>query len=231
LTGKIVFNKIPKANSNSLKKITLVLLALMISACATYRTDVDKTPKQRYYVVKEYDNIDSIAFAFEITTGQLQLANPWLSSSTITPGQRLMIPQDVFDDHAFIPGQDGEFIWPLDTVDVSSRFGYRNGRMHNGIDLRAPRGTEIVASSAGRVVFSGRKNGYGLMLVIKHRGGIASVYAHNKRNIVQVGELVDQGQMIARVGRSGNATGYHVHFELRNQGKAINPAPYLKAGL
>lgn len=212
------------------KKIALILLALTISACATYQTDVERTPK-RYYIVKENDNIYSIAFAFEITTSQLQLANPWLSSSTIKPGQRLTIPGEAFDDHAVMPEQNGDFIWPLGTVDVSSRFGYRDGRMHAGIDLRAPRGTEIMASAAGRVAFSGRINGYGLMVVIEHGGGIETAYAHNQRNVVQVGEQIDQGQVIARVGRSGNATGYHVHFEFRKRGKTVNPAPYLNDGL
>ncbi len=212
------------------KKIALVVLALTISACATYRPNVEKTSK-RYYIVKANDNIYSIAFAFEITTNQLQWANPWLSPSTIAPGQRLTIPGDVFDDHAAMPGLVDDFIWPLGNVDISSRYGYRNGRKHAGIDLRAPRGTEIFASAAGRVVFSGRKNGYGLLVVIDHGGGIETAYAHNQRNIVQLGEQVDQGQQIARVGRSGNATGFHVHFELRRLGKAVNPAPYVNAGL
>lgn len=211
------------------KKLALVILVLTISACATYRADVEKSRK-RYYIVKESDNINSIAFAFEITTSQLQLANPWLKSSAIKPGQRLIIPGNVFDDTTVMPGQSGGFVWPLDTVDVSSRFGYRGRRKHNGIDLRAPSGTAIVASAAGKVVFSGRRNGYGLMVVIDHGGGIKTVYAHNQRNIVQIGERVDQGQVIARVGRSGNATGYHVHFEFRKQGKAVNPVPYLDAG-
>ena len=212
------------------KKLVLAVLALTISACATYQADVDKTP-QRYYIVKENDNFYSIAFAFEITTSQLEQANPGLNPSNIAPGQRLTIPGDIFGEHATMPGQNSNFIWPVKSLDISSRYGYRGGSLHAGMDLRAPRGTQIFASAPGRVVFSGRKNGYGLMVVIDHGGGIETAYAHNQRNIVQVGERVDQRQVIARVGRSGNATGYHVHFEVRNLGKAVNPVPYLNAGL
>ena len=149
------------------KAIVLVMLALTISACATYQADIEKTAN-RHYIVKKSDNIYSIAFAFEITTSQLQRANPWLNESTIAPGLRLVIPGDVVDEPVVMPAQNGGFIWPLTTVDVSSRFGYRDGRMHNGIDLRAARGTEIFASAAGRVAFSGRINGYGLIVVIDH---------------------------------------------------------------
>ena len=212
------------------KNIGLVMLSLAISACATHRDEMDNTPK-RYYVVKENDNFYAIAFAFEITTRQLQLANPWLNPSNIAPGLRLTIPTGVSDGHAIMPGQNSNFIWPVKSVDISSRYGYRDGSLHAGMDLRAPRGTQIIASAAGRVIFSGRKNGYGLMVVIDHGGGIETAYAHNQRNIVKLGERVNQGQQVARVGRSGNATGFHVHFELRKLGKAVNPAPYLNAGL
>lgn len=206
------------------------MFSLAISAYATYRGEMNKTP-QSYYVVKENDNFYSIAFAFEITTSQLQRANPWLSPSNIAPGQRLTIAGDVFGDHATMPGQNSNFIWPIKSVDISSRYGYRDGSLHAGMDLRASRGTEIFASAAGRIVCSGRKNGYRLMVVIDHGDGIETAYAHNQRNIVQVGEQVDQGQQIAMLGRSGNATGFHVHFKLRKLDKAVNPAPYFNAGL
>ena len=209
------------------KKYLLTLIVLAMTACASSPPVVLESPK-RYYIVKENDNFHSIAFAFEISIEQLRKANPWLSPANISPGMRLTIPEH------FSPNQlvgQGHFIWPLDHLDISSGFGYRNGNLHTGVDLRGPRGTAIYASADGRVNFSGRKNGYGLMLVIDHGGGIETAYAHNDRNIVEVGQRVKQGQLIAKVGRSGNATGYHVHFEFRRSGKPVNPVGYVNAGL
>jgi len=210
-------------------KIFLILLSLLLSACATSRIEPERSSK-RIYIVKANDNFHSIAFAYEITTRQLQLANPGIDPLRLSVGQRLVIPGRNVESLGVTPASKGNFIWPLRRIDISSRFGNRNGRLHAGIDLRAPRETGIVASAAGRVKFSGRRNGYGLMLVIDHGAGVESAYAHNLQNIVQIGERVDQGQLIARVGRSGNASGYHVHFEIRIRGRAVNPEPYIKSG-
>jgi len=208
------------------KKYLLVFIVLAISACASSPPVVVKSLK-RYYIVKENDNFHSIAFAFEISIEQLRKANPWLSPNDISPGMRLTIPRA--SSSSYFVGS-GDFIWPLDRLEVSSGFGYRGGNLHTGVDLRAPRGTSIYASADGRVVFSGRKRGYGLMLIIEHGSGIETVYAHNDQNIVFPEQQVRQGQVIATVGRSGNATGYHVHFEIRRMGKAVNPVGYVNAG-
>ena len=208
------------------KKCGLFIGVLVLGACAS--TQTIQQPPKRIYIVKENDNFHSIAFAFEVSTEQLRRANPWLSPINIAPGMRLTIPDH--DPNSQIAG-DVNFIWPLKHLDVSSGFGYRNGSLHAGIDLRAPLGTAIYASAGGRVVFVGHKRGYGLMVIIEHSNGIETVYAHNNRNNVVLGERVSQGQMIATVGRSGNATGYHVHFEFRRFGKAQNPKSYVKAGL
>ena len=103
--------------------------------------------------------------------------------------------------------------------------------MDAGIDLTAPRGTSIYASAAGKIVFSGFQRRYGHIVVIDHGSGTETAYAHNSRNLVNKGQRVKQGQIIARVGRSGNATGYHVHFEYRRHGKAVNPVRHVQAAL
>lgn len=120
------------------------------------------------------------------------------------------------------------YIWPLKRIDISSNFGRRNGRLHAGIDLRAPRGTAIQAAADGWVKFSGYNRDYGHMVVIDHGNGIETAYAHNSRNVVGEGQTVTQGQIVGRVGRTGNATGNHVHFEFRRDGQALNPANYLQ---
>ena len=116
--------------------------------------------------------------------------------------------------------------WPL-TGRLSSGYGKRGGHFHEGIDLRVDPGTPIRAAAAGRVRFAGRQRGYGRVVIVSHGGGIETVYAHNRRNRVTRGEHVEQGQVIAEVGSSGNATAPHVHFEVRVRGKATDPLRHL----
>ncbi len=208
-------------------KITFtVLTVLVLGACGTVQQPPLQAQK-RYYIVQTGDNFESVAFSFEISTSRLQTANPWLSPSNISPGMRLTIPRD----NTPTVGLSSGFIWPLSRIDISSSFGYRGGDLHTGIDLRAPSGTKIYASATGRVAYSGTKRGYGRMIVIDHGAGIETAYAHNMRNLVNVGQQVKQGQVIATVGRSGNATGYHGHFEVRRLGKPINPVDQVDARL
>jgi lipoprotein NlpD len=121
----------------------------------------------------------------------------------------------------------GRFSWPVKGKVVSG-FGMRKGTMHDGIDISAPRGTPVKAADDGEVVFSkGGMRGYGNVIIIKHSGNIYTVYAHNKANFVGVGEKVAKGKTIASVGKTGNATGYNLHFELRNGAKPKNPLFFL----
>lgn len=210
-----------------MRKVTILLIACIgISACAT--SDLPPLDnRSNDYTVKPQDNFYSIAFAFEITVEQLMAANPWLSPSNIAPGMRLTIPATGSSTPAAGSGQKVRFVWPLKRRKVSSDYGYRNGSLHAGIDLSAARGTRVYASAAGKVTFSGRQNGYGQMVVLDHGNGLQTVYAHNHHNLVSEGEFVRQGQTIASVGRSGNASGYHLHFEIRRSGTAVVPWDYL----
>jgi len=120
-------------------------------------------------------------------------------------------------------------MWPVRGGVLTSRFGTRNGKNHHGIDIGARRGTPIRAAKEGKVEFSGwGPTGYGLMIIIKHPGNLTTVYAHNSRNLVKKGSKVKRGQMIARVGKTGRATGPHVHFEVRNDTHPKNPLLYIK---
>ena len=101
---------------------------------------------------------------------------------------------------------------------VSKRY-----RAHTGIDYGAPRGTPILATANGRVTFAGWKGGYGKLLIVKHANGYETYYGHCSRLLKKRGQLVEQGQVIARVGSTGMATGPHVHYEVRVGGKPINP--------
>ena len=118
------------------------------------------------------------------------------------------------------------YIWPVQGV-LTSNYGWRWGRMHEGIDIAVPGGTPVVAATAGTVVHAGWMGGYGNLVVVDHGGGVATAYAHNTSVTVGAGQQVAQGQLIAYSGNTGNSTGPHVHFEVRVGGAAVDPLGYL----
>ena len=124
--------------------------------------------------------------------------------------------------------------WPVpSSASISSPFGYRihpirrTRAHHDGIDIRARHGADIVAAEAGRVIFSGWSGGYGNTVIIDHGGGLHTLYAHNSLNLVRVGDYVTRGQVIALIGSTGMSTGPHLHFEVRLHGQVQDPKPFL----
>lgn len=138
-----------------------------------------------------------------------------------------------------------DLLWPVETRTISSSWGprmrtrvvkvkqgakrkrvrYRGS--HKGIDLTAPVGTNVYSVYDGEVVAVGRHRQYGNYVVVDHGNGVSTLYAHHKANFVEAGDIVRRGQKIAEVGRTGNATGPHLHFELRLRGERANPLPFL----
>lgn len=117
--------------------------------------------------------------------------------------------------------------WPVKGT-LTSTFGKRGGRKHDGIDIGASKGTPVYAAADGQVVFSDwGPTGYGLMVIIKHKHHLTTVYAHNSKNWVRKNAWVKRGQKVASVGRTGRATGPHLHFEVRNDTHPRNPLKYL----
>jgi murein DD-endopeptidase MepM/ murein hydrolase activator NlpD len=120
----------------------------------------------------------------------------------------------------------GGLIWPV-SAPVTSPFGWRWGRLHEGIDLGAASGTPILAAAAGTVIYAGWMDGYGNFVIIDHGGGIATAYGHQSSIAVTDGQSVTQGQVIGYVGSTGHSTGPHLHFEVRVNGSAVDPLGYL----
>lgn len=124
---------------------------------------------------------------------------------------------------------------PVDKGWMSSGFGWRSDPMtgkrtfHYGIDFASSAGSEVVAVAPGVIVESGYRKGSGNVVRIKHGNGYETVYAHNKKNLAAVGDTVEKGQRVALVGSTGRSTGSHVHFEVRQNGKSVNPWKYVRA--
>jgi murein DD-endopeptidase MepM/ murein hydrolase activator NlpD len=137
-----------------------------------------------------------------------------------------------------------DLLWPVETRTISSAWGPRmrtrtvrvknqrkkriryKGR-HKGIDLTAPTGTAVFAALDGQVIQAGKHKAYGNYVMVEHGNGVMTLYAHHKLNLVREGDIVRRGQKIAEVGRTGNATGPHLHFELKVDGIQRNPLPVL----
>lgn len=117
---------------------------------------------------------------------------------------------------------------------MSSAYGRRKdpftgqSSWHQGVDFAGKMGSNIVAVASGVVTWSGERHGYGQMVEIAHGGGYSTRYAHNKENLVKVGDLVTRGQTIAQMGSSGRSTGPHVHYEVYKHGRAVDPASYVR---
>ena len=105
----------------------------------------------------------------------------------------------------------------------------RSYRMHSGMDFAGPRGTPIFSTGEGVVTFSGRQSGYGIVVKIRHAFGFETVYAHLNKSRVKVGQRVERGERIADMGSTGRSTGTHLHYEIRIDGKPVNPSKFIKA--
>ena len=180
------------------------------------------------YQVRGGDTLDSIASFHNMTVNELIRANPTVRPNRLRVGQQLTIPGNSSTSVAALPTavSSSGFMWPV-AGRVNSGFGWRWGRMHNGIDLPGPHGTPIVAAQEGTVIFSGwHTGGYGNMIKIQHPNGLVTLYAHGTSLYVSNGQAVQQGQVIMSRGSTGWSTGPHLHLEVHANGVPVNPLNY-----
>ncbi len=151
----------------------------------------------------------------------------------VTPAVRKMVAPNlpaIGKADAYLPGggSSSGMVWPAQGM-LSSGFGWRWGRPHNGIDIAAPTGTPIVAAASGKVSYAGwNDGGFGYLVEVDHEDGTMTRYAHNDRILVKNGQQVAQGQQISEMGSTGRSTGPHLHFEIRHRGgEAVNPIAFL----
>lgn len=130
-----------------------------------------------------------------------------------------------------LPPYKGAYRWPLGAGIVSSEFGSRWHKRHEGLDIAADEGEPVYASAAGKVLYANnRMRGYGNVIILRHDSSMTTLYAHNQELKVGLGDAVEQGQVIALLGSTGHSTGPHVHFEMRKANAAVNPRRLLPQG-
>ena len=198
-----------------------------------------------YHNVRPGENLYRISLKYKKNPKELAQINDIQDPTKLSTGERIFVPgvkppkksffkrthrQHTLKKFALIHPRPprGHFLWPIKSGRLTSNYGPRRGSLHDGIDIGARKGTPIRAVADGRVIHSGRKlKGYGNLIIIKHKGRLSSVYAHNEINYVREKDFVKKGEIIGRVGRTGRATGPHLHFEIREGRVAVNPLPYL----
>jgi len=237
-------------------RYVVLLSFLFLSACqglANLGDIFSETGIGVYHSVQKGQTLFSIAQAYGKSPEYLARLNGISDPKRLQVGTRLWIPDVYRVLEVPIPGESESaeapspapvekksseppsaegtkkfaFIWPVKGV-LTSGFGFRNGRSHEGIDIGAEKGTRIVSAARGRVVFSGwGPTGYGRMVIVKHESKLTTLYAHNNTNLVKEGDLVVQGQGIALVGSTGRSSGPHLHFEVREKSRPRNPLHFL----
>ncbi len=208
------------------------------------KLNVKTTVNSIYHITKEYETIEEADDTLlkgsrtVVTEGEV---GEYEVSSLVEYNNGVLVGESIISETAVrepqtevvkvgtkeIPNMGtGTFIKPTQGS-ITSNYGGRWGRMHNGIDIGASIGTPIKASDTGVVIFSGNKGSYGNLIKIDHKNGYVTYYAHCSRLAVSEGETVTQGQIIGYVGNTGNSTGPHCHFEIQQNGTPLNPLNFI----
>lgn len=209
--------------------------------------DAGTEPAGVYHTVVPGQTLWTIARTYGVERHRIEASNEIVDGAVLDAGQRLWIPgakatQDVpitFGSDSDLPQSDtpaahsgvsSDWIWPVVRSRVLSKYGApRPGnRPHRGLDIGGRNGAPVLAARDGKVIYSSDgMRGYGKTVILDHGDGYRSLYAHNSKLLVNFGQAVLAGQPIARVGRTGNASGDHLHFEIRKSNRPVDPLPYL----
>lgn len=187
----------------------------------------------RLHYIKPGESMWKIATSYNISIAELTRLNPEHDPDHLKIGAALKLPQRAATRVAMAePSRSWSALgslmsWPITGV-ITSRYGWRSSGFHHGLDIAAQLGTPIQASAGGKVIFAGYKGVYGRTVMIEQADGKVSLYAHAQKIYVKPGQKITKGQTIATVGSTGNATGPHLHYEIRQNGETVDPAQYLR---
>lgn len=204
-----------------------ILILVTLYSCSSMKSG-------QYVYVEQPSHVKKVAKTYGVSVDDLKAANPdknfqkeWIFIPSKVGIAYFLRDTYVIEDYGSLG--TGRFLWPVPHFyKISSQFGPRGRKHHDGIDIPAPSGTPIVAVDTGVVIYSDNGiRGYGNMIVVAHGDDIFTVYAHNRKNKVDKGERVERGQVIAEIGNTGRSTGPHLHFEIRVKDRVRNPAQYL----
>ncbi|MDR5659364.1 peptidoglycan DD-metalloendopeptidase family protein [Serpentinicella sp. ANB-PHB4] len=198
---------------------------------------------KRSQLVVMRNGVEQKRDALEVSRGQQRRLSQQLEADKATLARQLdNIEREArkLEDELRRLQSSGDYVggvmqWPAPGhTRVTSPFGnrihpiLRIPRLHTGVDIATPTGANIVAAAQGTVVSSHFMGGYGNTVIIDHGGGIMTLYAHNSRLLVSPGQQVSRGQSIALAGSTGDSTGPHLHFEVRENGRFVDPLPYIR---
>ncbi|MBD3182781.1 peptidoglycan DD-metalloendopeptidase family protein [Candidatus Poribacteria bacterium] len=201
-----------------------------------------KIPNQRGILrtLQKGETIEDMALMYDVSIRKIIRVNRILDPYSIEPGTELFIPgaKVTLAQGREILKQSGipaEFCWPVNRCRITSRYGYRRDpftrrrAFHSGVDLAPGYGARVSAAMNGIVTFAGWMGGYGKLVVIRHAGGYSTRYGHLSRisSRIRKGRSVSQGQQIGNVGNTGRSTGAHLHFEIRKNGRTLNPLNHI----
>ena len=185
--------------------------------------------------INQGDTIADFSQKYGLTVEALCRLNGLEDPEGITSRQQIVVPSMTIDwprpavsrsSRTADTASSIAFIWPVSGL-LTSLYGWRNDRMHYGIDVAAPRGTTVRAAADGVVEFAGLRSSYGLLVIILHQDDWRTYYSHNSMILVEQGQSVSGGQAIAEVGSTGRATGNHLHFEVHRGERRLNPLTVL----
>ena len=219
-----------------------ILLGALAASCAVSHRDVVRPPVAPdvgqlaktgvRHTVQAGQTLWRISRVYGVPLEKLVEVNALEDPGSLSIGQLLFIPGATAIREVPIQSST-RFDWPIVDGRILSGFGVlRGGHRHKGIDIRGMLGEPVRAAHGGRIVYSGSTlRGYGKTVIIDHGNGLQSLYAHNSTLLVAEGERVARGQVVARVGRTGNATTEHCHFEVRKRDVAVDPLQYLRGAM
>lgn len=179
------------------------------------------------------ETLTCIAVKTGVSAREISAVNNLVNEDMLIAGQKLIIPGGAVPAGGFSAREVsrglpvGDLDWPV-AGRVSSPFGFRDGKPHEGIDIAADEGSPIKAAMSGRVSFAGPRGTYGLTVILDHGEGLGTLYAHSSKIMVSQGEWVNKGQVIGLVGSTGRSTGPHLHLELLMNGLPYDPMICLK---